>query len=634
MFNIPKMPSSPEIRLGSDGKYALDGGINLRRQETALPMNQAADILNVNADDKGTLGKRKGTVTLNKMYPSNDLFPGEITFLDSGLGNGDNVSTIYKSKIIMQWQTFLYSFNLDGSNPIQIYSGLTNSKAFFVVFQGLLYMLNGTEFISYNGTTVVPVVPYIPTVSQGRANNGTTSTLYEPLNFLTGGFTDMFSPDGVSSVFTMSFQGLDASLLTATLNGVAKAETTDFTVDRSTGIVTFITLPPLGTNTLKITAAKTNASDALQIKNCTYAIEFSSRLFITGNPNFPNKLWKTGLTSNQSPLQANYFPQSGLSSFDSITGTDKKMVAFIKKFDKLIYLKENSTHITYNETQADGLSGFPISNINETIGCDMPGSVQLVDNMPIFFNSLNGGYAIASTTILGENEVKPLSICINGNGLRTGLLQESKTDLLNCSSFNDGEKYYLCMPSNSKVYVWDYSLGYNLSNPESLHWFIYDNIHANNFLMINNALCYSSSINGTIVKFIDALNDMGEPIKGVWKSKLMDFGIAEYYKNITDLWLTTRADSDSSITINHFDNDGNKLEVSIVPKSSATSFDLDNIDLDGFIFDVQKFPPTLKFKPGVKGVRYYQIEITNSNFNEDLSIVALVIKWSATKKVK
>ena len=143
------------------------------------------------------------------------------------------------------------------------------------------------------------------------------------------------------------------------------------------------------------------------------------------------------------------------------------MVAFIKKLDKLIYLKEDSTNITYDQTQADGSSGFPISNVNETVGCDMPGSVQLVNNMPIFFNSLNGGYALTSTTVLGESEVKPLSVNINGNGLRQGLLQESLSDLQNCSSFNDGQKYYLCMPTSGKVYVWDYSLGYNLANPES-----------------------------------------------------------------------------------------------------------------------------------------------------------------------
>jgi len=184
MFTVPKSPSTPEIRIGADCKYAIDGGINLRRQETDLPMNQASDILNVNADDKGTLNKRKGMVTLNKMYPSETLIPGETTYVDSGLGNGGNVSIVYKGKIIMQWSTFLYSLEFDGSNPIQIFSGLANVKAFFVVFQGILYMLNGTDLIQYDGTTVKVVTPYIPIVSQGRKFDGLTSTLYEPLKLV------------------------------------------------------------------------------------------------------------------------------------------------------------------------------------------------------------------------------------------------------------------------------------------------------------------------------------------------------------------------------------------------------------------------------------------------------------------
>jgi len=612
MYAIPKMPNTPEIRFGADGKYPLDGGINLWRQETALPMNQASDILNVNADDRGTLSKRKGQA-----------------FLDNSLGAGGCTSIIYKGKIIKQWSTFLYSYNLDGSSPVQIFTGLAISKAFFIVFQGLLYMMNGTDFIQYDGTTVINVPPYVPIVSQGRNEDGTISTLYEPLNLLTGAFTDMFSPLGVIKIYKMSFSGLDANTLICN-NGTV--EGTGFTVDRTTGLVTFVVAPVAGTNTLKLTAYKVNASDALQIKNCTYAVEFSSRLFITGNPNYPNRLWKTGLTPNQASLQANYFPASGLSSFDSVTGIDKKMTAFVKKFDKLIYLKEDSVNITYNQTQADGSSGFPISSINDTIGCDMPGSVQLVDNMPVFFNSLNGGYAIRSTTVLGENEVKDFSANVNGSGARQGLLQESLTDLQNCSSFNDGNKYYLNVGNH--VYVWDYSLGYNLNDQETLHWFIYDNINANSFFMVNNVLCYSSSLTGSIVKFIDALNDFGQPINGKWKSKLMDFGMAEYYKNITEMWLTTRGNSNSTLNINYYDDNGTILSSSIIPQSSTKSFKWSTWKWSEFTWKSQKFAPTIKSRPGIKNVRYFQVEITNSLFNEDLSIVSLVINWVSTRKVK
>lgn len=613
MLKVPKMPEAPEVRIGAGEKYTLDGGINLWRQESALPLNQAANILNLNADDRGTLSK----------------CPGLAEF-DTSLGSGGCTCIIYKGKIIKQWGTYLYSEGLDGSNPTQIYSGLASSKAFFIIFQGLLYMLNGTDFIQYDGSTVQNVVPYVPIVSQGRKYDGSTSTLYEPLNLLTGGFIDMFSPLGTEKTFTLSFKGLDATTVTCNISGVTEGN--GFTVDRTAGTVTFTTAPAAGTNTLKITAYKTNVSDALQIKNCTRAVEFAQRLFITGNPNYPNRLWKTGLTSNQSTLQANYFPASGLSSFDSVTGIDEKMIAFAKKFDKLLYLKEHSLYITYDETQSDGSSGFPISSVNDTVGCDMPGSVQLVNNMPVFFNTQNGGYAVVSTTVLGENEVKPLSANINGNNLRPGLLQESLTDLQNCSSFNDGRKYYLNVGNHT--YVWDYSLGYNLNDPESLHWFIYDNINANNFLKINNVTSYADSKLGRIVKQIDALNFFGSPINAVWRSALMDFAYSEWFKNIADIWLTTRNNSDSSLSINFYDDNASLINTVTIPKTSTKSFKWSTWQWSTFTWAYQRFSPTMHLKPGIKNVRYFQLEIKNNNLNEDLSIVNIVIKYSLTRRVR
>ena len=77
-------------------------------------------------------------------------------------------------------------------------SGLANAKAFLSCFKDYLYV-KWYGIYYYDGTTAKVVSPYIPIVSQGREIDGTTSQhLYEPLNFLTGAFTDMFSPDGVA----------------------------------------------------------------------------------------------------------------------------------------------------------------------------------------------------------------------------------------------------------------------------------------------------------------------------------------------------------------------------------------------------------------------------------------------------
>jgi len=69
----------------------------------------------------------------------------------------------------------------------------------------------------------------------------------------------MFSPSSSSEqAFTLSFKGLDVALVTATINSIPYTEIDDFTVNRTTGVVTFIGTLASGTNTLKITAYKTN----------------------------------------------------------------------------------------------------------------------------------------------------------------------------------------------------------------------------------------------------------------------------------------------------------------------------------------------------------------------------------------
>ena len=48
-------------------------------------------------------------------------------------------------------------------------------------------------------------------------------TLYEPLNLFTGKFTDMFSPDGTAKTFTLSFKGIDATIVTSN-NGTTEGD--------------------------------------------------------------------------------------------------------------------------------------------------------------------------------------------------------------------------------------------------------------------------------------------------------------------------------------------------------------------------------------------------------------------------
>lgn len=612
MYKVPGLPKTPDIRLGADGNYPLDGGINLQFQETALGYNQSPYILNLNADDRGTLKKRDGQANF-----------------DTSLGAGGiNGVALYKGKIIKAWGTGLYSENLDGSNCTQIYSGITSNKVFFFIKNGILYLLNGYEYLQYDGSTVKSVLinPYIPTITQGRKPDGSQSNLREPLNFISGQYIDSFSSDGTAT-YVLSYQGLD-SIDEVKVNGAVLSS--GFTKDLVNGKVVFTAGPATAApNNVLIKWTKNSLKDVNQIIKCTRAVEFSDSMWLTGNPDYPNRLWKTGLTD---VMEANYFPASGMRSFSAIGGIDQAVTNFIKHYNKFIILKEKSTHTTYEEKQSDGSIGFPYESINANIGCDIPYSIQLINNNPVWANSYGGVHIMVSTILAGEKNIIHISQNIDGLPERPGLLQEDINELKKASSFDDGRKYYLCV--GKKVYVWDYSLGYDLNKPETLHWFIYDNINASQFLMIGNTFCYANRDTGVICKFISAKNDFGNSIKGIWRSKLMDFNLPEWYKNITYLAITTRANSDSLLKVNYYNDNGELIDSAVIPRDSVRSFDWDNWDWDNFTWDYQRFNPTIPFRPPVRGVRYFQLELINDNYNEDLSIVNIVIQYSVTKKVR
>ena len=73
---------------------------------------------------------------------------------------------------------------------------------------------------------------------------------------------------------------LDATTVTVTVNGVAKVEGVDFTVNRTTGVVTFSVAPASGTNNVIITAYKTDQADIDSILNCLSVQAFGGRMTI------------------------------------------------------------------------------------------------------------------------------------------------------------------------------------------------------------------------------------------------------------------------------------------------------------------------------------------------------------------
>lgn len=617
------MLTPSQVKLSAEPKplrlERIDGGLNVRDIEIQLNNNQSPYMVNLNADDRGALTKRWGQ---RYVYPTS-----------LGEGSVHAVYPSYKGKKVLHHGTKLYT--QEGSNqPVEIYSGLNNAKGAFFLFADKLYYLNAGKYIVYDGNTVQDVVGYIPTVTLARKPDGSASESYEDLNLLSAGFKDSFSSDG-STTYKLSRTGLDATPVVAVVNNETKTEGVHFTVNRTTGEVDFSggsnplgAIPAGSPNNVVITAYKTVSGAADKIKKCKYAILFGggandTRVFITGNPDYKNSHFYCGLGD------PTYWPESGQVAVGS---EDEASVGFAPYYNNLVLFKERSIYLItaqYNDTIEKML--FPVQPLSSDIGCDMPYSIVSVDNMPIFANTIDGVHIIRSTIIESEKNVEPISGNINGASFRPGLLDEPIEDLKEATAIAHQGKYYLCV--GSKCWVWDFELS-PYAKERNLTWFFYTNIHANQWFTIGQDLYYAHRDQGVLVSTQAPYNDFGEPILGVWRSKLFDFNLVEWLKNVPEIWLRTRSGEGSTLIIKYYNENGEVITQETVPASETASFNWSTFAWDKFTWKVNRFAPTIPLKPRIKKKMYFQIEIMNNGYNENLSILGLTIRYLLAKKVK
>jgi hypothetical protein len=596
----------------------LDGGLNVKYVESLISDLQSPHMINLNADDRGALTKRDGQT--------------EFHTFDSGPVHG---LIYYKGKYICAHGTKLSSW--DGITEVLLLPGLAdNDGKFFISADTLLY-LNGNDYVQFNGIAAAHIEGYVPTLTINRQPTG-GGTKNEVWNLLTPAFIDSFRGDSTSTAYTLSLTGLDATKLIASIDGGTtwdKNEDTHFSVNRTTGVVTWNSAPPDGRDltydNVKIKAYKTFPGMADMVKKCKYEEQYGggsndSRIFIAGADDYPNVYRYTGLTGN-SANDYRYFPET---NYNRLGSDFKYITGFAKYYAKLVVFKEDSIFsVLYSYNPATG-SSFPVQQLNAQFGCDMPGSIQIINNAPVFCHSQYGVYTMLQTLLENEKNVVPLSGNINGSVFRPGLLDESNADLRNATSIDYDGKYWICV--GSKVWIWDYILSpYNGSSDDLLKWFPYDNINAGCWLINGRMLYRGDRQSGRVSRFIPDYNDFGEPINGVFRSKLFNFDFPEWFKTITGIWITTRSGNNTILTLKFFDDNNVLIETKEI---KSKSFSLASFSLLNFSVAVYRFPKTFFEKLKQKKVSSWQFEVSNNELNKNLSLMSVVVAYTLDKRIK
>lgn len=603
----------------------ISGGVNYADLEYMLSDNQSPKMENMWYDGR-VLGKRPGQAWAAEGLP--ELLCGTAY-------GGALVAATGDGKLIR--------VTFDGEEPEELYSGMTGGKGTFFTFGGRLYYLNGKEYLVYDGTACKEVEPYAPNIIINRPPNGEGGDLAAGYNRLGGKFSNTFHGDGTSTVYQLTDTGLDEGVCEVVVDG--EQMESGWTVDYTLGRVTFTSAPPKGTNNVEITVAKLDTDMRENLLACTAAAVFGgtngTRVFLAGNGTAT--YFYSDLTS------PDYFPENNY----NVVGDNTAITALALQYGVLIVFKESEVwQVSYSESGGtDGRVSFPLKAVNRGIGCDCPGSVQLINNSLVWLSSKVGVCILCSTQIEDERNVEIISRNIMGTADRPGLLQCE--GLRDATSADWRGKYWL--RTGERVWVWDYeATPYQQSyNPDlaakALAWFPMTGITAGQFLILPEAgglgLCYltnapspsaedgEAAMEGRVAVLISDYRDFGEGYRAIWRMPVRGFNIAHRLKTVVEMWVTVRTDTNTRIQVRYITDEEQNGVLEEEP-ILASSFSWRTFAWDTFTWRVFAFARTFRRKPKKKKIQYFAVEFENCDPGRDMNISGITLSWRTAKKVK
>lgn len=437
---------------------------------------------------------------------------------------------------------------------------VTGSSAHMFGFSEKLYILTGSKYYEYDGTTLSEVTGYRPMLTTETLPTGGGTSL-EQVNKLCGLRRARYSPDGTAKDFHLAETGIvSVDYVKNVTTGTNYTVTTDYTVNLTTGTVTFVTVPAKGVDTIEIgwTFGTNYRSQVEAMKFAeTYNGATDTRIFIYGDGS--NKAFYSGLDFDGKP-RADYFPDMNEMAVDS---ANTPITSMIKHFNALLVFKTDGSFITTygTVTKTDGaiISAFYVTPLNREIGNAAPGQAVLVRNNPF---TLHGRsvyeWLMNSYAVKDERIVKCKS-----DRVRETL---GNLDLTKSVCYDDeyNTEYYVCQ--NGKAVVYNYTTD---------TWSIYTNIPATCFISINGVLYFGTG-GGKIMKFSRSYrNDNGTAIDAYWKSGAMDFQKDFLTKYSSETWIAMKPESQARVSVTAQSNRKSVYETKTVASSLITFTHLD-----------------------------------------------------------
>lgn len=597
-------------------------GVDLNNSPSNVDKSRSPEAPNMIRDQVGKVRKRTGYTT------------------KATVSGGAAINGVHRlgSEVLVHAGTKLYrrTVSATGAWSLAEIGAMADARSRGVVFDEKLYLLDGSVFRVYDGTTLKAVSEEatVPTIIISRRPTG-GGTAYQGLNLIGTKWTESFLGTANDTVYQLTTDGLDSTPVTAEVlssdgTWVAKAETTDFTVNRTTGKVTFKTAPgesPVtGQDNVHITASKTREGYADTINKCRLATVYgvggaTDRIFVSGNPE------KKGTDFYSAFENPAFFPDV---NYTKIARDGGEIVGYTVLSNTLAAFlsggaNERNVVVRTGSLDEDGEAVFRITNT--IIGQDAvaPDSFCRTDKEPLFLTD-RGVYAITAEELTGEKYSQERSYYI-GSAIREAAGREE------ASACIYGDFYVLAL--GGTLYLMDLQQKtYEKNSPYSsfqYECYYFPNIPARVvFTDEDGALCFGTA-DGKLCRFAPetgvptSYNDDGSAINAYWDTADFDGDLFFHSKTFTGIAARLAAATVTGVRILALVRGQWKQVYDAGSKARYLTFDY--IDFSKFTFSGDQTPRTLYGKVKLKKVDKVRFRLINDAKDEPFGLYAFGVQY-------
>ncbi len=587
----------------------LDGGLNTWELGYRLDANESPEMKNLWWQN-GALCSRDGQVYLNDEGRGIGRTVYEGLFHDHAFfHSGDKLYSAYIP------HTDVVTMLKNGVVLQEIRSDVGESAGTWFRYGEKLYYKNrgGYYGIAVDGTTVTceEVVAYTPIILINTDPTTAKGDEYQSENRLSSQKTVWYSTVAGVNEYHLPVQEIE-SVDEVRVDDTVLTEGEGYTVNRGAGTVTFAVEPshhtPIRVNTVQITYTKANPTAYRSIMDCPCATVYGGDqnvcVVLGGGATQPNAYFWCG---NHAVMDPGYFPMEQYNlagdAQDAITG-------FGKQQNMLVIFKERSIgRSTLSMTEmANGRTMLTMNYtaINAAIGCDLPRSIQLIENNLVFASTRTGICIVRDSSSAYENNITPMSRKVD-NGLLPLLRKAEQV-----CSHDDGERYWLV--ADGEVYCWDYALS-NYTNPV---WFYFTNIPAKSFLNAGRTTVHLDG-EGKVSAMCRNFQDYDTAIEKKYRFAAQYLGDYDRLKDIVSVIFAVRGDTNTSLDVTYMTDYENRKDLTPV---RSTSWRLCPSDLSFRDLRVNAFTTVARRKPNCRHVRHFTMELSNHEIGMDMAVIS------------